>query len=87
MIPVTIQRELDSGNEMAHLMDTPDKKLTDPSLFGGWTNSYREDDFSATAYFYLDKPASNLPDLPGVELRTAELRAGDFKPAAGGFGQ
>jgi len=87
MIPVTIQRELDEGNEIAHLMDTPDKKLTDSSLFGGWTNSYREDDFSATAYFYLDKPSSNLPALPGVELRARDLRAGDFKPEAGGFGQ
>ena len=78
---------MDNGNEMAHLMDTPNKKLTDPDLFSGWVNSYREDDFSATAYFYLDKPASALPELPDVGQRTANLRTGDFKPEAGGFGQ
>ena len=28
------------------------------------TNFYRSDDVSATAYFYLDRPSSNLPGLP-----------------------
>lgn len=36
---------------------------------GGWTNFYRVDDYSATAYFYLNKPFSNLPALVGVEER------------------
>lgn len=31
---------------------------------------YRSDDVSATAYFYLDKPENQLPDLPSVQLRT-----------------
>jgi len=30
---------------------------------------YRSDDVSATAYFYLNKPSSNLPELPDVNLR------------------
>jgi hypothetical protein len=38
------------------------------------TNFYRSDDVSATAYFYLDKPASNLPELPGAELRMRNMK-------------
>lgn len=34
---------------------------------------YRSDDVSATAYFYLDRPQSNLPELPSVELRMKEM--------------
>jgi len=29
-----------------------------------------EDDVSATAYFYLDKPSANLPAMQGDTLRT-----------------
>jgi hypothetical protein len=36
----------------------------------GWVNFYRIDDYSSTAYFYLDKPASNLPAIAGVDYRT-----------------
>jgi hypothetical protein len=39
----------------------------------GWTNYYREDDVSSTAYFYLDKPTNGLPSLQSVGLRTANL--------------
>ncbi|MCG8379486.1 MAG: DUF2961 domain-containing protein, partial [Proteobacteria bacterium] len=37
----------------------------------GWSNNfYRDkDDVSATAYFYLDKPSSDLPALPDLETR------------------
>ena len=38
------------------------------------TNFYRSDDVSATAYFYLDKPESNLPELAPVELRLQDLQ-------------
>jgi hypothetical protein len=34
-----------------------------------WMNFYRSDDYSATAYFYLDKPVSNLQPLAPVEAR------------------
>jgi hypothetical protein len=34
-----------------------------------WLNFYRSDDYSATAYFYLDRPASNLPALATVNER------------------
>ena len=38
-----------------------------------WTNFYRQDDWSAAAYFYLDKPESNLPDIAPVEKRIEGL--------------
>ena len=35
----------------------------------GWVNFYRVDDYSSTAYFYLDKPSSNLPPIQPLEYR------------------
>lgn len=52
---------------------TPPLDPADPSLPDGWMNFYREDDVSATAYFYLDRPENGLPTLAPVELRTAGL--------------
>jgi hypothetical protein len=40
----------------------------------GWTNFYRSDDVSATAYFYVDKPSCNLPELQPVAIRIINLR-------------
>lgn len=34
-----------------------------------WVNFYRVDNYSATAYFYLDKPESNLPPLAPLTQR------------------
>ena len=41
-------------------------------VYGG--NFYRSDDVSATAYFYLNKPSNNLPDLPDAALRVKNLK-------------
>lgn len=72
LIPVTI----DSGEGFIKLLEKQDyKDLNDPDLQKGWTNFYRSDDVSATAYFYLDRPFSELPSLPSVEKRTANLNA------------
>jgi len=38
-------------------------------VHGDWLNFYRSDDYAATAYFYLDRPVSNLPVLPPVGER------------------
>jgi hypothetical protein len=38
-----------------------------------WVNFYRVDDYSATAYFYLDKPESNLPALVPLAQRLKGL--------------
>ena len=45
------------------------KNIFDDDFPNGWVNFYRMDDYSATAYFYLDKPASELSELPSAEYR------------------
>jgi hypothetical protein len=62
--PVTVAG--DKG--FVRLLDHP-QAITDPNFPNGWVNFYRIDDYSATAYFYLDKPVSNLKELTGVEER------------------
>lgn len=44
-----------------------------------YANFYRSDDVSATAYFYLDKPQSNLPVLAPVEIRMKDMEAKVFE--------
>lgn len=62
--PVTV-----AGAEgFTRLLDHP-QEITDSYFPNGWVNFYRIDDYSATAYFYLDKPESNLKGLAGVEER------------------
>lgn len=70
LIPVTIQE----GQEFMGLMDSvPPVDLKREDLMNGWTNFYRSDDWSSTAYFYLDKPLNNLPALVNTKLRTYRL--------------
>ncbi len=52
---------------------TPPPDVTAPDFPKGWVNFYRSDDVSATAYFYLDRPSSGLPELPPAAARTAAL--------------
>lgn len=40
----------------------------------GWMNFYRSDDYSSVAYFYLDRPSSELPSLARYDLRTYRLK-------------
>lgn len=70
LIPVTI----DANGKLALLYE--EGKVTDlstPGLPDGWTNFYRSDDLSATAYFYLNVPSSNLPQIQPVAYRTTNL--------------
>jgi len=53
-------------------MDPPPDVHAD-SLANHWINFYREDDVSAVAYFYLDKPSNDLPELLNIEERVKEL--------------
>lgn len=70
--PVTISSE----EGVVKLLEKQDyENLNDPDLPDGWTNFYRSDDVSATAYFYLNKPTNNLPDLQPVQIRTANLKS------------
>jgi hypothetical protein len=48
--------------------------LNDDNFPQGWVNFYRIDDYSSVSYFYLDKPASNLPALPNVSERVKNVK-------------
>ena len=68
--PITIHNEL----QFTNLLDkNVQYKADGTDLPKGWVNFYRQDDVSATAYFYLDKPVSSLPSLISVENRTNQL--------------
>ena len=69
--PVTVQNN-DTLMQIYDPESIPD--LETPGLIDGWTNYYRSDDVSATAYFYLDKPSSKLPELQSIGIRTAHRR-------------
>lgn len=73
LIPVTIGGPYAKSN----LLFNKDSvvSLNDPSLPEGWTNFYRSDDVSATAYFYLATPSNNLPPLQPSAVRTTQLRS------------
>ena len=64
-----------SGDKFIKLLELkPVPNLQDQSFPSGWTNFYREDDVSATAYFYLDKPSSALGKIPSLEHRTQGMK-------------
>ncbi len=54
--------------DFTRLLETP-ASLGDEKFAKGWVNFYRVDDYSATAYFYLDKPTNGLPELAPVAER------------------
>ena len=72
LVPVTIDGG--GGGKVVRLMDRPQPvDLADPSVPEGWCNFYRQDDWSACAYFYMDRPENGLPALAPVALRTMGL--------------
>jgi hypothetical protein len=64
LTPVTVAAAKGFSTLLANPM-----ALTDSNFPQGWVNFYRIDDYSATAYFYLDKPESNLTELAPVAER------------------
>jgi hypothetical protein len=71
LIPIRIQ----NGQTFQDLMDSvPHLNLKTDKLTSGWNNFYRSDDWSSTAYFYLDKPTNELPELVKTEVRTYKLK-------------
>lgn len=70
LIPITIH-----DAPTMHRLYNPEKPLdlTNKELPKGWTNYYRSDDVSSTAYFYLDKPANELPPIQPLQIRTTKL--------------
>jgi hypothetical protein len=66
--------QTESGAKQGRLLEENGKyKFGDPDFPDTGVNFYRSDDVSATAYFYLDKPESDLPELPPVEIRLKYL--------------
>lgn len=65
LVPVSLY----ANDHLTRLLETPMnwKEKNDPD---GWVNFYRVDDYAATAYFYLDKPENDLPELEKIEIRT-----------------
>jgi hypothetical protein len=56
------------------LEEEPDRTVEGPMLYDQeWIIFYRRDDYSATAYFYLDRPENGLPALASLEARTEGL--------------
>lgn len=51
--------------------------IRDDSIGDGHCHFYRQDDWSSTAYFYLDAPSSQLPELQSLEERTQGLLGAD----------
>lgn len=71
LLPVT-GGEVPNMVKLLELNPVPD--IHDPEFPEGWTNFYRVDDWSSTAYFYLNKPTNNLQGLPAVEQRIQNLK-------------
>ncbi len=71
LIPVTVD---DEGSLKRFYTKGKIEKIDQNIMGKGWTNFYRSDDVSATAYFYLDKPSNNLPSIQPVDIRTKNLR-------------
>ena len=63
---VTVSKETGIVNLLE--MDEP-WTIDDPRIGESWTNFWRQDDLSATAYFYLDSPTNGLPALQSLEER------------------
>ena len=57
----------DTDGELEHLYKTG--FILPPDKDTGWYNFYRQDNFESVAYFYYDKPVSDLPVLPDAETR------------------
>ena len=82
LIPISIDTGAEGG--FLALMD-PEQPvdLRSPSIPEGWCNFWRQDDWSSTAYFYLNSPESGLPALAPAAARAAGLGdAGDASERA-----
>lgn len=68
------------GGKYTKLLEqSPAPKLTDEGVPNGWVNHYRQDDWCAVAYFYLDSPENKLAPIQKLEERIAGLKG--EKPA------
>lgn len=71
LIPVT--QNLSEGKMLRFLDREEAIDILTEELEDNWINFYRSDDVSATAYFYLDRPYSDLPEIQEPSIRMANL--------------
>lgn len=72
--PVWFIDQREDKTKQGRLLEKGNETLFDSSDFPNTsTNYYRSDDVCATAYFYLDKPENNLPELSSLEIRQKDL--------------
>ncbi|RYU92133.1 DUF2961 domain-containing protein [Mucilaginibacter terrigena] len=71
MIPTSV----DSGRGQTRNLYKTGVGFDDKSVTENFALYYRSDDWSSTAYFYLDKPSNNLPALQPLAIRTSNLKA------------
>lgn len=71
LLPVSIDAAADGFLRLLDL--NPPVPLDSPTLPDGWCNFWRQDDWSGTAYFYLDSAEGVQPPLAPVAYRTAGL--------------
>jgi hypothetical protein len=69
VIPVSV----DANGNFIKLLEPGAPRAANGEFPEGWINFYREDDYCATAYFYLDNPGHELPPLPSMEVRLNEI--------------
>jgi hypothetical protein len=75
VIPVGFLDQSGAVSKQGRLLEDENKyRFTDPAFPSGSANFYRSDDVAATAYFYLDRPENNLPELPPVTIRLKDLK-------------
>jgi hypothetical protein len=71
LLPVSLDA---GGGRFIRLRELPEvMDLSSPEVPDGWVNFHRQDDWSATAYLYLDRPEGAFPPLAEVGARTAGL--------------
>lgn len=80
--PVWTYVEKDGYAAAKRFLDMDNPPAVDSEEFpeGTSTNFYRSDDVSSNAYFYLDRPSSNLPALPPVEIRVKNIKKKVYEP-------
>jgi hypothetical protein len=64
----------DVNGKLTKLLEPGAPKITDADFPEGWVNFYREDDYCATAYFYLDHPTHKLPPMPAMDVRVSKIK-------------
>ena len=74
-VPLTVVTVANDRGMTKLLEQNPVPKIADFQDTDGFAVFYREIDYSATAYFYLDSPTHDLPALPDKQARIAGLPA------------